>query len=172
VDGGLDFVIMFVPIEGALAAALAHQPELAAMAAENRVAIATPTTLMIALRTVWNVWQIERRNSNAEAIAKRAGDIYRKMVSFCKDMVEVGNRLNQARACHEDAMRKLSTGRENLVLQVERLKRMGAKTTKSLPADLLAASGAQDEALAEPHPPEPDQEEEARTAFSAVASGE
>jgi DNA recombination protein RmuC len=133
----LDYVMMFIPIEGALAVALQAEPNLTAFAVENNVAIATPTTLMIALRTVANVWQVERRNRNAEAIAARAGQLYDKLVGFVEDMAVLGNRLIQARTSYDDAMGKLSSGRGNLVRQVEQLKVLGAKTVKSLPAALL-----------------------------------
>lgn len=133
----VDYVIMFVPIEGALAAALQQDAGLTGYAVENGVAIATPTTLMIALRTVANVWQVERRNRNAEAIADRAGKLYDKMVGFVEDMSTLGNRLNQARTEYDKAMGKLSTGGGNLIRQVEQLKELGAKTGKSLPAELL-----------------------------------
>jgi len=135
---GLDFVIMFVPIEGALAVALQEDPALTAVAAEAHVAIATPTTLMMALRTVGSLWQVERRNQNAEAIADRAGKLYDKFVGFVTDMQSLGKRLGQARETYEDAMGKLSTGRGNLIGQVENLKGMGAKTAKALPSELLA----------------------------------
>lgn len=134
---GLNFVIMFVPIEGALAVALQEEPALTAQAAEAHVAIATPTTLMMALRTVSSLWQVERRNQNAEAIADRAGKLYDKFVGFITDMQCLGKRLSQARETYDDAMGKLSTGRGNLIGQVESLKGMGAKTAKSLPAALL-----------------------------------
>lgn len=130
---GLDYVIMFVPIEGALAVALQEEPGLTAFAAENNVAIATPSTLMIALRTVANVWRVERRNRNAETIAKRAGLLYDKFAGFVGDMEGLGDRLRKASESYDAAMGKLSTGRGNLLVQVEQLKEMGAKTSKSLP---------------------------------------
>lgn len=133
----LDYVIMFIPIEGALAAALQAEPNLTAFAVENNVAIATPTTLMIALRTVANVWQVEHRNRNAENIAMRAGRIYDKLVAFIEDMQSLGSRLNQARLCYDQAMGKLSSGRGNLVLQVDQLKNLGARTSKTLPANMI-----------------------------------
>lgn len=136
-NSGLDYVIMFVPIEGALAAALQEDPAITGFAAECNVAIATPTTLMIALRTVANVWQVERRNRNAEAIADRAGRIYDKFVGFLADMEDLGNRLNKARESYDCALGKLSTGRGNLVRQVEQLREMGAKTSKALSQNLL-----------------------------------
>lgn len=137
VGSQLDYVVMFVPIEGALAAALQRDPDLTADAVKNNVAIATPTTLMIALRTVSNVWHVERRNQNAENIAVQAGRIYDKLVGFVEDMESLGKRLNQAHECHTDAMKKLSSGRGNLAQQVQRLKILGAKTTKSLPWQMV-----------------------------------
>lgn len=140
IDGGLDYVIMFVPIEGALAAALQAEPTLTTFALEHQVMIATPTTLMLALRTVHNVWQVERRTRNAEEIAERAGKVYDKLVGFLGDLSKVGSRLGQARAAFDDAMQKLSTGQGNVLGQVEQLKEMGARTTKSIPVELLAPS--------------------------------
>lgn len=133
----IDYVIMFVPIEGALAIALQGDPNLTAFAVDNNVAIATPTTLMIALRTVANVWQVERRNRNAEAIAVRAERLYDKFVGFVEDMSGLGNRLNQARICYDEAMGKLSSGSGNLLRQVEQLKGLRARTSKSLPTSML-----------------------------------
>ena len=137
VGSQVDYVIMFVPIEGALAVALQGDPNLTAFAVEKNVAIATPTTLMIALRTVQNVWQVERRNSNAERIAERAGRLYDKFLGFVTDMGVLGDRLNQARSSYDDAMNKLKNGGGNLVRQAEQLKSLGAKTNKSLPKNLI-----------------------------------
>ncbi len=130
---GLDYVILFVPIEGALAVALEIDPNLTGYAVQNNVAIATPTTLMIALRTIDNVWQVERRNRNAEAIAVRAGHLYNKFVGFVDDLQKVGQRLDTAKASYDAAMGKLQTGSGNLVGQAETLRKLGAKTTKVLP---------------------------------------
>jgi DNA recombination protein RmuC len=142
--GGLDYVIMFVPIEGALAAALQRDPTLTSYAAQNNVAIGTPTTLMIALRTIENVWKVERRNQNAEAIADRAGHLYSKFVGFIEDMQALGNRLGQAQGSYSAAMGKLQTGAGNLVGQAEKLKELGAKTTRSLPRGLVVDDGVAD----------------------------
>ncbi len=146
---GLDFVIMFVPIEGALAAALQEDPELTSFAAEHNVAIGTPTTLMLALRTVANVWHVERRNKNAEEIAERAGKLYDKFVGFALDMRALGHQLGKARKAYDDALGKLSTGTGNLVRQTEMLKALGAKTGKTLPIRLAPDA---DEAVGEEAP--------------------
>jgi DNA recombination protein RmuC len=133
----LNFVIMFVPIEGALAVALKAQPELTLLAANKNVAIATPTTLMLALKTIANLWHVERRNRNAEEIAERAGKLYDKFVGFVADLDELGSRLSQAQTSYAEAMDKLSKGKGNLVRQVEMVRQLGAKAGKNIPPELL-----------------------------------
>ena len=137
-DGGLDYVIMFVPSEGALAAALSEDPDLTGYAAEMNVAIVTPTTLMIALRTIANVWNVENRNRNAEQIADRAGKLYDKFVGFVDDMMTLDRQLGTVRGTFDKALDKLSAGRGNLVRQAETIKAMGAKATKALPANVMS----------------------------------
>jgi DNA recombination protein RmuC len=132
-DGAsVDYVILFVPIEGALGAALLTDPALTTNAIDSNVTIATPTTLMIALRTVANVWQVERRNRNAEAIADRAGKLYEKFAGFLSDMGQLGDRLTNAQKSYSNAMNKLQSGPGNVIRQVEQLKELGARTSKSL----------------------------------------
>ncbi len=133
----LDFVIMFMPIEAALGAALQQDGEIGFFAADNKVAIATPTTLTIALKTIASIWRVERQNRNAAEIAQRAGKLYDKFVGFLGDMNIIGDRLRQADVAYNGALKKLSEGRGNLVGQVEQLKGMGAKTNKSIPAEFL-----------------------------------
>jgi DNA recombination protein RmuC len=135
--GALDYVVMFVPIEGALAAALTEAPDLTAFAVENSVYIATPTTLMIALRTAANVWHVERRNRNAEDIAARAGRIYDKAFLFVASMDRLGKSLGGAQEHYDRAMGQLSRGNGNVLRQLEQLKALGAKASKSLPGHLL-----------------------------------
>jgi DNA recombination protein RmuC len=137
----LDYVIMFVPIEGALALALESDPELTSYAVERNVAIATPTTLMIALRTVANIWQVERRNRNAEEIANRAGKVYDKFVGFIDDMKKLGERLDQAQKSYHSAWNKLKDGRGSITRQLEDLRLMGARASKALPRALIDGEG-------------------------------
>ena len=146
VNSHLDYVIMFVPIEGALAAALQQDPELIGYAIEQNVQIATPNILITVLRTIANVWQVERRNRNADEIAKRAGGLYDKFVGFAGDMDALGGRLDQAQVSYDAALNKLSIGRGNIVRQIEQLKDMGAKTSKSMPEDLLEDAAQDDDA--------------------------
>jgi DNA recombination protein RmuC len=141
---GLDFVIMFVPIEAALGAALQHDDTLCVDALERKIAIATPTTLTTQLQTIRALWKAELRNHSAEDIARRAGLLYDKFCGFVDDLAAVGSAVDRLQESFDGAMNKLSTGKGNLVRQVEILKEMGASTNKSLPPDLLAAAGADD----------------------------
>jgi DNA recombination protein RmuC len=127
---------MFVPSEGALAAALSADPDLIGYANERNVTIVTPTTLMIALRTVANVWHVENRNRNAEQIAERAGQLYDKFVGFVGDMSKLDNQLRTVRTTFDDSFKKLQ-GKGGLASRAENLKLMGAKATKALPTALL-----------------------------------
>jgi DNA recombination protein RmuC len=131
-DLTVDYVILFVPIEGALSEALREDGALTEYALERHITIATPTTLMMALRTVSHVWAVERRNRNAEEIAKRAGLLYDKVVGFVSSMEGVGTRLRQAQDSYDVAIGQLSQGSGNLLRQTEMLKTLGARTTKSI----------------------------------------
>jgi DNA recombination protein RmuC len=135
---------MFVPIEAALGAAMTFDESLTLDALDNKVAIATPTTLTTQLKTVAAMWRVERQHRNAEKIAARAGALYDKFALFAGDMQTLGARLAQADAAYGEAMKKLTLGPGNLVRQTELLKALGATTPKSLPKSLLDDAGAGD----------------------------
>ena len=131
-EGAVEWVLLFMPIEGAVSAAWAHEADIATYAMERRIGIAYPTTLLMALRTVKHLWDIERRNSNAEDIADRAGKLYDKVVGFVESFSAVGGAIERAKASHDKAMGQLKTGGGNIIGQVEKLKKLGARTQKSL----------------------------------------
>ena len=93
----------------------------------------TPTTLMTVLRTVRNVWDIEKRHQNAEEIAERAGQLYDKVAGFLSTMDQVGDAIDKSQRAYAKARDQLSSGRGNVVRQVEMLRELGAKTTKPVP---------------------------------------
>jgi len=134
-DGSVDYVIMFMPIESAFSEAVRADDNLALYATEKDVVIASPTNLMVALKTVENLWSVENRNRNAMEIAKRAGLLYDKFHGFVEDMDKIGAQLDRATAAHTSAMGKLTTGSGNLVNQAEKLKKLGARATKQLDLD-------------------------------------
>ena len=139
----VDYVIMFVPIEGALSEALREDGTLTEYALERNITIATPTTLMMALRTVSHVWAVERRSQNAEAIASRAGLLYDKIVGFVGNMEKVGRAIDQAHSAYDGALGQLSKGKGNILAQVETLKTLGAKVSKSIGIDFDTEDGLQ-----------------------------
>ncbi|MBO9667511.1 MAG: DNA recombination protein RmuC [Bdellovibrio sp.] len=128
-----DFVILFMPLEPAFALAFKLKPELFQYAWEKNVAIVSPTTLLATLRTVAALWKQDRQEKNALEIAKRGGLLYEKFAGLLKDLQNLGEKLGAAQKAHEDVIKKVSEGRGNLMDQVEDLKRLGAKTEKSLP---------------------------------------
>ncbi|QDZ13000.1 DNA recombination protein RmuC [Devosia ginsengisoli] len=130
----MDFVMMFVPIESALATAIQQDASLVEFGMSRGVMLATPTTLMTVLRTVRNVWDIEKRHQNAEQIAERAGALYDKVVGFLVTMDKVGSNLERAQQGFADARGQLATGKGSVVRQVEMLRELGAKSNKQLPA--------------------------------------
>lgn len=130
----LDYVMMFVPIESALATAIQADAKLVEYGMSQGVMLTTPTTLMTVLRTVRNVWDIEKRHRNADEIAERAGALYEKVAGFLSTMDKLDGHLDKARQSFEDAKGQLSTGRGNVVRQVEMLRELGAKTNKALPS--------------------------------------
>ena len=133
----LDFVLLFVPIEAAFAAALQADPGLFQEAFEQHVVIVSPTTLLATLRVIDSLWRQERQSQNAREIAERAGALYDKFVAFVQDLDEMGSRLQQLDKAYANARNKLVEGRGNLIGRAENLKLLGARASKSLPNDLL-----------------------------------
>ena len=150
----LDFVLLFVPIEAAFSAALQAEPNLFQEAFDRQIVIVSPTTLLATLRVIDSLWKQERQGQNAREIAERAGWLYDKFVLFIQDLDELGNRLQQVDKAYAAARNKLCEGRGNLISRSEQLKLLGARASKSLPADLLerALSGEAlpDEAVTAP----------------------
>jgi DNA recombination protein RmuC len=133
----LDFVLMFVPIESALIAALQSDPTLPEYALTHRVALLSPANFLATVRTVASVWRVHKQNTNAQDIARRAGLLYDKFVGFTENLKGVGMRLDQARKSFDEAFNQLTTGAGNLVGQTEKLSKLGARHAKQLDAGLV-----------------------------------
>ncbi|MCW3148395.1 DNA recombination protein RmuC [Stutzerimonas stutzeri] len=139
----LDFVLLFVPIEAAFAAALQADPELFQDAYGRHIVIVSPTTLLATLRVIDSLWRQERQSQNAREIAEKAGALYDKFAAFLQDLDEVGSRLQQLDRAYLAARNKLTDGRGNLIGRAEQLKSLGARASKRLPADWLERAGAE-----------------------------
>jgi len=136
----VDFVLMFVPLEPAFLLALRERPEIFQEAYDRQVVMVSHTTLMATLRTIQGIWKHERIARNHMAIAERAGALYDKFVGFTEDLGRIGKNVNDAKDSYEKALGKLAEGPGNLLRQVELLKDLGAKTSKSLHPKLLERS--------------------------------
>ncbi len=134
---GLDFVLMFVPIEPAFMLAISHDDRLFMDAWERNVLLVSPSTLLFVVRTVAHLWRQEHQSRNAQDIAKRGAELYDRLVDFIKDLEQVGTRLKQARESYDDAHKRLTTGKGNVIRQAEMLRDLGVKATKKLPSELV-----------------------------------
>lgn len=138
----LDFVFIFIPIEAAFMFALQHEPGLYREAYDRHIILVSPTTLLATLRTVENIWRYEKQNKNAERIAKEAGALHDQFVLLLESLDAIGNSLNKTQEAYSKARDRLQTGRGNLVKRVDDIRRLGAKTKKSIAGHLLEDAGA------------------------------
>jgi DNA recombination protein RmuC len=133
----IDFVIMFVPIEAAYLLALSRDGRLWQEAWESNVLLVSPGSLYPVLRTVAHLWRQEQQNRNVQEIVERGALLYDKLAAFAGDLVKVGSGLETARDSYEEAMKKLTTGKGNVIRQAELLKGLGVKPSKQLPRELI-----------------------------------
>jgi len=134
-----DFILLFVPIEPAFAVALNHDNSIYNKAFDKNIVIVTPTTLLATLKTVNSLWINQKRQKNAEQIAKLAGTLYDKFVGYVEDLEKIGKKLDAVKTDYNNAKTKL-TGNGGAMVSLEKLKKMGAtpKTTKDkIPQILL-----------------------------------
>ncbi len=149
-----DFVLLFIPIESSFSLAVQADQDLFSFAWDLKVVLVSPSTLLATLRTVSSIWQQENQTKNALEIARQSGALYDKFVGFVGDMEKIGNNLKTTQNTYNDAMKKLSEGRGNLVNATERLKKMGAKATRELPKKLLEKDELPDDTNEEKMPKE------------------
>ena len=132
-----DFVLLFVAIESSFSLAVQGDAELFNFAWDKKIVIVSPSTLLATLLTISSLWKQERQTRNALEIAEEGGKLYDKFVAFVEDLIKVGNGIRKTQGDYEDAMKKLHEGSGNLVRRAEKMKELGAKTTKQLPTTLI-----------------------------------
>ena len=141
----LDFVLMFMPIEPAFALAVQSDNAIFTDAFDKNIVIVSPSTLLATLRTIASIWRQESQNKNAMEIARQSGEMLDKFSAFVDDLISVGKGLVGAKDNYDKAMNKLTEGRGNLISRSEKIKKLGAKTTKVLPTSVLNRSQLDEE---------------------------
>ena len=144
----LDYVLLFMPVEGAFRLAVENDENLMLSASKENIMLISPSTLLISLRTIHSLWQYEYQNQNARKIAERAGALYDKFVAFVKDLEDIGKSIERTNTLYNAAHNKLVSGRGNVIRQTQTLIDLGVKSKKTLPAELLNEANQQ-ERLAE-----------------------
>jgi DNA recombination protein RmuC len=134
--GSLDYVLMFIPVEPALLLALDQAPELLSESLQRQVMLVSPSTLLIALRTIENLWRYERQSQYAEQIADNAATLYDKFRLFVTDMEHLGRSLTKTQESYQQAMKKLASGRGNLIRQAEKFRHLGVSVKRPLSPEL------------------------------------
>ncbi|RTZ07457.1 DNA recombination protein RmuC [Flavobacterium sp. GSP6] len=132
-----DFVLLFIPIEPAFAMALNEDTSLYNKAFEKNIVIVTPATLLATLRTIDSMWTNQKQQENALEIARQAGALYDKFEGFVADLIKIGKKIDESKIEYSGAMNKLVEGKGNLIVSVEKLKKMGAKAKKALPESII-----------------------------------
>ncbi len=139
-NNSLDYVIMFIPIESAYIDAVNYDKDLYELSYKKNIMIATPSSLFPILRAVENLWNIEKRNKNVDEIARLGGSLYDKLTGFVEDMKKIDSALDSSKKSYENAINKLSSGKGNAISVAEKLKALGAKTSKNINSGLLESS--------------------------------
>jgi len=144
-----DFVLMFIPVEGAYLMAIEADSRIFEDAFEKRVAVVTPTTLFTTLKTIEQLWRYERQSENTVKLIKRAAEVHDKFVGFVESFEKVGKQLQTAQQTYSQSHKQMISGQGNLVRQAEMLKNLAGKTKKEIPSHLLNEADGLTETLSE-----------------------
>ncbi|WP_428026647.1 DNA recombination protein RmuC [Arcobacter sp.] len=128
----LDFVLLFIPIEGAFMLAASKDSNLFKVAFESNIMLVSPSTLFVTLRTIENIWRYEHQNENALIISKKAADLYDKFAAFVKDIENIGTHIDRTKKSYDEAINKLSVGKGNLLKRAQEFEELGVKAKKSI----------------------------------------
>ncbi len=132
----LDFIMLFMPVEHAYLTAMHNDPELWSYAYEKRIILMSPTNLIASLKMISSLWRQEYQNRYAREIAKKSGDLLDKFYSMLEDLMDVGNKLKATQKSYDESIKKLHTGKGNLIRRTEEIQNLGARATKNLPREL------------------------------------
>ena len=142
-----EYVLLFIPLEPAFNVVVQYDSRIFMEALDQNIVLVTSTTLMATMRTVYHIWRQQQQNMNAEKIARESGMLYDKFVGFVQDMTKIGDKIRESQGAYKDAMNKLTESSkkgDTIIGRVERIKKLGARASKSIPGQLLADAGLQE----------------------------
>ncbi len=128
----LDYVLLFMPIEGAFLLALEADGEFFKRAYESNILVVSPSTLLVTLRTIEHIWRTQRQQDHAKKIAEEAESMYDKLVLFVDEMHKVGGHLQKAQDSYDVSMKRLKTGKGNIIKRAQNMVELGLKPNKTL----------------------------------------
>jgi DNA recombination protein RmuC len=140
-----DYVLMFVPIEGAYLMAIEEDSTVFESAFEQRVAVVTPSTLYATLKLIEQLWRYERQSENVVKLIDRAGKLHDKMATFVESFEEIGTRIGQAQKAYDTSLNRIKTGPGNVISQIATLGNLAGKTKKELPKHLTESASISDQ---------------------------
>ena len=141
----LDFVLIFVPVEAAFMLALEHDHTLFRDAYDKGIILVSPSTLLATLRTIHNIWRYEDQNRNAQQIAAEAGKLYDQLVLVVESLDDLGRHIDRSQEAWQQTRKRLVDGRGNLIKKFDDIKKLGARTKRSLPDNLVEKATEQDD---------------------------
>jgi len=140
-----DYVLMFVPIEGAYMMAIEADQGIFEEAFDKRVAVVTPSTLYATLKLIEQLWRYERQSENVVKLIDRAGKLHDKMAAFVESFEDIGQRLKQAQESYDKSLNRIKTGPGNVINQIDQLGKLAGKTKKELPTHLVETAAISDQ---------------------------
>lgn len=144
VTNSLDMVIMFMPVEAAYITALQNDPDLQQYAYKKNVLLVSSANLLVTMKLIYDMWNKDSINKNAEAVAEKAGKLYDKLVGFVENFEKIGKAIGTLQNVYVESHKQLSTGRGNIIIQAEQMKQLKIKASKALPLQTLNEAMTQD----------------------------
>ena len=149
VTNSLDMVILFMPVEAAYITALQNAPDLQQYAYKKNVLLVSSSNLLVTMKLIYDMWNKDSINKNAEAVAEKAGKLFDKLVGFVENFEKIGKAIGSLQNVYGDAHKQLASGKGNIVVQAEQMKRLKIKSTKDLPTLILNEALIQDNLIGE-----------------------
>ncbi len=130
VANSMEHVLMFIPNDGALLAAIDADKSLTEYAISRKIALVSPSQIMSVVMLVAQIWRKDAQDRNAEEIARLGGLLYDTARDFISDLQGIEKNLDNARRSFDNAMSRLTNGSRSFMSRADRLKELGAKISR------------------------------------------